>query len=67
MVNTGLGAIGSGGSEMKRGRRVENLARTGIEYPMMKELGHAPFISSEREREPLVDHPIAPFLLDDYI
>ena len=34
---------------------------------MMKELGHAPFISGERDREPLVDHPIAPFVLDDYI
>ena len=27
-------------------KRVENLPRTGIEHPMMKELGHAPFISA---------------------
>jgi hypothetical protein len=67
LVNSGLGAIGSGGAEIKRGRRIENLARTGIEYPMMKELGHAPFISAEREREPLVEVPAAPFVVDEYI
>lgn len=33
----------------------------------MKELGHAPFIQSERDREPLVEHGVAPFVLDEYI
>jgi hypothetical protein len=26
-------------------KKIENLPRTGIEYPIMKELGHAPFSS----------------------
>jgi hypothetical protein len=25
-------------------KKVENLARTGVEYPIMRDIGHAPFI-----------------------
>ncbi len=27
-------------------KKVENLPRTGIEYPLMRDLGHAPFINN---------------------
>jgi hypothetical protein len=27
-------------------KKVENLPRTGIEYPLMRDLGHAPFITN---------------------
>ena len=33
----------------------------------MKDLGHAPFIQTECDREPLVTHSIPPFILDEYI
>ena len=36
-------------------KHVENLARTGIEYPMMKDLGHDPFITEVKEYEQLQD------------
>lgn len=53
---------------MKRGRKIENLARTGVEYAFMRDLGHAPFIESgQPEKEPLVDHSVAPYILDEYI
>jgi hypothetical protein len=48
-------------------RKVENLPRTGIEYPMMKDLGHAPFIVNQREFEPLCERSISQQLLDEYI
>jgi hypothetical protein len=48
-------------------RRVENLPRTGIEYPMMKDLGHHPFKGAQREFEPLSDNRINPVLLEEYI
>lgn len=42
------------------------MARTGIEYPMMKDLGHS-FISNQREREYLVDCGVSGFILDEYM
>ena len=36
-------------------KRIENLPRTGFEYPFMRDLGHAPFISQTKEFEPLLD------------
>ncbi len=47
-------------------KRVENLPRTGIEYPMMKDLGHAPFISAQKEFEPLSETSISSALLEEY-
>ena len=46
---------------------VENLSRTGIEYPMMKELGHEPFITTQKEFEKLYDVPARQSLLDEYM
>ena len=51
----GIGSVGSGMVEVKKGRKVENLPRTGIEYAFMRELVHAPFIAANREKEFLVD------------
>jgi hypothetical protein len=48
-------------------KKIENLPRTGIEYPMMKDLGHGPFIPTQREFEPLVERPIPQHMLDEYI
>lgn len=46
---------------------MENLARTGIEYPMMKDLGHDPFITEVKEYEQLQDKSLRSSLLDEYI
>jgi hypothetical protein len=46
-------------------RRVENLPRTGIEYPLMKE--RRSFIPNHKENEPLSDQTIPNYLLDEYI
>lgn len=49
-------------------KKVENLARTGIEYPIMKDLGHAPFINTvAKEKEPLLERPCTGVILDEYI
>lgn len=48
-------------------KKVENLPRTGIEYPFMKNLGHEPFIRSQKEYEPLGDRGIGQMLLDEYV
>lgn len=48
-------------------RRVENLPRTGIEYPMMRDLGHPPFKGNQKEFEPLSDQRLSPALLEEYI
>jgi hypothetical protein len=48
-------------------KKVENLPRTGIEYPMMKELGHAPFITTQKEFEPLCEKKISDSMLDEYM
>ena len=49
-------------------RRVENLPRTGIEYPMMRDLGHAPFFQgNQKEFEPLLETRPSPLLLEEYI
>ena len=46
-------------------KRVENLARTGIEYPLMKERRH--FISGHKELEPLSDQVVPAYMLDEFI
>lgn len=46
---------------------MENLSRTGIEYPLMKDLGHEPFITNEKEYEKLVCNQLKQSLLDEYI
>jgi len=46
---------------------VENLPRTGVEYAMMKDLGHAPFVTKQKEYEPLAERPASQQLLDEYI
>jgi hypothetical protein len=40
-------------------KKVENLPRTGTEYPIMKSLGHAPFIGGQKEYEPLADRGVS--------
>lgn len=47
-------------------KKIENLPRTGIEYPMMKNLGHAPFLIDQLEFEPLADRMISQSLIDEY-
>lgn len=68
-MRQGLGTIGSGHTEVKKGKKIENLPRTGIEYPMMRELGHAPFIYNCPAKEPLVggENTISNYLLDEYM
>lgn len=44
---------------------MENLARTGIEYPMMKLTTN--FNPNHKEYEALLERPIAQSLLDEYI
>lgn len=63
----GLGGVGSGVCEIKKGRKVENLPRTGIEYAFMRELGHAPFIPAVKEKEYLVEQGVTGFMLDEYM
>ena len=46
---------------------MENLPRTGIEYPMMRDLGHGPFITNQKEFEPLTEKKISESLLEEYI
>jgi len=46
-------------------KRVENLPRTGIEYPMMKDRRH--FIAGHKELEPLSDQQVPAYMLDEYV
>jgi len=46
---------------------VENLPRTGIEYPLMRDLGHAPFINPQKEFEPLTEKKISESMLEEYM
>ena len=46
-------------------RKVENLPRTGIEYPIMKLPQQ--FITQHKEHEPLSEKPCAQNLVDEYI
>lgn len=46
-------------------RKIENLPRTGIEYPIMK-LPNT-FISQHREHEPLSDKPCPQAIIDEYV
>jgi hypothetical protein len=46
-------------------RKVENLPRTGIEYPIMKQTTQ--FISQHKEFEPLNTKPCSQSLIDEYI
>jgi hypothetical protein len=46
-------------------RRVENLSRTGIEYPVMKQTYK--FIQAVPSEEPLSDTTCSQMLLDEYI
>ena len=48
-------------------KRIENLSRTGFEYPFMRDLGHAPFISQTKEFEPLLDRICDQNVYDTYI
>ena len=47
-------------------KRVENLPRTGTEYPLMKEHGHN-FIPHQKEFEPLSDRSMGQHLVDEYM
>ncbi len=46
-------------------RRVENLPRTGIEYPFTKE--RRIFLTSHKEFELLSEQQISPIILDEYV
>lgn len=52
---------------MKQVKRVENLARTGIEYPFMKDRRQIHFVQGHKESEPLSDATLSPVILDEYI
>jgi hypothetical protein len=56
--------VSAGGIQRKK---IENLPRTGIEYPMMRDLGHGPFITEAKEFEPLQERKISESLLEEYI
>ena len=43
------------------------MARTGVEYPMMRDLGHPPFLAHQKEFEPLVERPIHASVLEEHI
>ena len=48
-------------------KKVESLPRTGIEYPMMRDLGHGPFIyTGGKEFEPLVERGTSQNLIEEY-
>jgi hypothetical protein len=53
--------------DKKNVKRIENLPRTGFEYPFMRDLGHAPFICQTKEFEPLLDRICDANLYDIYI
>ena len=46
-------------------RKIENLPRTGIEYPIMKL--QTQFISQHKEHEPLTDKKCPQHIIDEYI
>ena len=54
-------------SALKHVKRVENLPRTGIEYPFMKERRQIHFVHGHKEFEPLSDQVLSPVILDEYI
>jgi len=37
-----------------------------MEYPLMKELGHEPFVMNCKEYEKLIETPVRQSLLDEY-
>jgi hypothetical protein len=59
------GMNGSGQNNALYKRKCENLARTGTEYPIMK--NDTKFILNVPVKEPLSDKPCAPALVDEYI
>ena len=46
-------------------KKVENLPRTGIEYPYIKD--RRQFITAHKEFEPLSEQIVPNFLLDEYL
>jgi hypothetical protein len=48
-------------------KRIENLPRTGIEYPFTKERRNIHFVKGTKELEPLSDQVITATLLDEYL
>ena len=48
-------------------KKVENLPRTGIEYPFTKERRQTQFIPGHKEFEPLSEQTINNYLLEEYI
>lgn len=48
-------------------KRIENLPRTGIEYPYTKERRNIHFVKGTKELEPLSDQVITATLLDEYL
>jgi hypothetical protein len=49
----------------KQVKRIENLPRTGIEYPITKEKRH--FIAHHKEFEPLSDQVVPTYLVDEFV
>jgi hypothetical protein len=45
-------------------KRIENLARTGIEYPFLRERRH--FIMNHKEFEPLSEQVVPSHILDEF-
>jgi len=46
-------------------KKIENLPRTGIEYPFMKE--KRTFVTAHKEFELLSEYTVPPYLLDEFI
>jgi hypothetical protein len=53
--------------QLKPIKRIENLPRTGIEYPFMKDRRLINFVSNHKDFEPLSDQVLSPVILDEYI
>lgn len=59
------GASGLGTNHLPVKRKVENLARTGAEYPLMK-MPHT-FIRDHPEDEPLTEKACTPAQMNEYV
>ena len=63
-ANTNQRRFNNGTPAMPK-RRIENLPRTGIEYPIMKL--QTQFITQHKEQEPLTEKATAQSKIDEYI
>lgn len=60
-----MASTGQGANIQTNKRKIENLARTGTEYPIMKMTTN--FIKAHPQSEPLTEKPCPLVLVDEYI